>query len=301
VIPRDDLPASIALLLEGAIDYAGLFPPAALPMDEAIANYASYRRGAGRWALGRFILPSSRVLELASQIEPMAARGDGPDGWHLAMTAGPNLDSELRAAINLNATGLGVTIDAIEAKVESPRAVAQIAALAPAEWACFGEVALDENRDPILDELKSAGIAAKLRMGGTRPEAFPEPDRVAGFLLAVVARDLPFKATAGLHHPIRGTYRLTYEPGSPSALMYGYLNLVVATLLAQDGAGHPTIVAALTETDSRTIKADADGLAWRGHRFSPPALARLRERFYQGFGSCSFREPLDELRPALSV
>jgi hypothetical protein len=301
VIPRDDLPASLAAVLEGAIDYAGLFPPAALSMDEAVANYASYRAGPERWALGRFIAPGSRLLELITGLESVAARGAPPDGWRVSVTLGPSLEADLKAATTLNQAELGARVDAVEAKVASPRAVAQVAALVPPEWACFGEVALDENQDRILDELKSAGVGAKIRMGGVTPDAFPDPNRVAGFLLAVVSRDLPFKATAGLHHPIRSRYRLTYDPASQSALMYGYLNLIVASLLAQAGAGHDTIVAALTETEARSIGADAEGLAWRGHRFSPAALLRFRHQSYQGFGSCSFREPLDELRPVLSA
>ena len=31
---------------EGVIDYAGLYPPASLPLDAVVQNYADYRRGA---------------------------------------------------------------------------------------------------------------------------------------------------------------------------------------------------------------------------------------------------------------
>ncbi len=44
-------------LLSGLIDYAGLFPPAAVSMADAVANYAAYRTSADAWALGRFVLP----------------------------------------------------------------------------------------------------------------------------------------------------------------------------------------------------------------------------------------------------
>jgi hypothetical protein len=291
----------VALLLEGAVDYAGLFPPAALSMEEAVTNYAAYRRSSERWALGRLILPASRLSELAGTLEAMIAQGLVVDGWRLGATLGSAVEAELRGADLLNQKELGARVDAVEAKVATPRMVAQVAAYVPADWACFGEVPLDDQRDPVLNELKSAGIAAKIRMGGVTPEAFPSPDQVAGFLAGVVARDLPFKATAGLHHPIRGAYRLTYEPGSRSAEMYGYLNLMVASLLAQDGAPHSTIVTALLETDGHSIRGDSDGIEWRGHHFARPAVLRLRQRFCQGFGSCSFREPLDELRPALAV
>src|SRR5437660_12910682 len=52
-------------LLGGIIDYAGLFPPAKLPLDQAIQRYAKYRRLDDRWMLGRFVIPAVRLGELA--------------------------------------------------------------------------------------------------------------------------------------------------------------------------------------------------------------------------------------------
>jgi hypothetical protein len=44
-------------LLTGLIDYAGLFPPAKLSLDQAIRNYAAYRQCPERWMLGKFVIP----------------------------------------------------------------------------------------------------------------------------------------------------------------------------------------------------------------------------------------------------
>ena len=55
--------ASLRALLSGVVDYAGLFPPAQLPLDQAIRNYARYRQEADAWMLGRFVIPVSRLLE----------------------------------------------------------------------------------------------------------------------------------------------------------------------------------------------------------------------------------------------
>ena len=55
---------AVDALLSGLVDYAGLFPPASQGMREALENYASYRKGEDRSALGRFIVPVSRLKEL---------------------------------------------------------------------------------------------------------------------------------------------------------------------------------------------------------------------------------------------
>src|SRR6476659_3348137 len=49
--------ASLRALLENAIDYAGLFPPAGLALDPALRNQAGYVRSPDRWMLGAFVLP----------------------------------------------------------------------------------------------------------------------------------------------------------------------------------------------------------------------------------------------------
>ena len=60
-------------LLAGAIDYAGLFPPAALDMAGAVSEYASYVRSGDRWALGRFVVAASRLEELRAAHEALRA------------------------------------------------------------------------------------------------------------------------------------------------------------------------------------------------------------------------------------
>jgi hypothetical protein len=64
--------ASVRALLSGIVDYAGLFPPAKLPMDEAVRNYLRYRTEPESWMLGRFICPAARLGELAAFAEDIA-------------------------------------------------------------------------------------------------------------------------------------------------------------------------------------------------------------------------------------
>jgi hypothetical protein len=119
---------------------------------------------------------------------------------------------------------------------------------------------------------------------------------VIEFIDACQREAVPFKATAGLHHPVRGSYRLTYEPGSPVGTMYGFLNVFVASALIHAGESRNSAIAALEETDRRAFVFDDDAITWRDIRITTDQLEASRQ-FAISFGSCSFREPIDELRP----
>ena len=56
-------------LLDGIIDYAGLFPPAKLPMDEAFRRFLDHRSSADGWMLARFVCPAARLDELEPLLE----------------------------------------------------------------------------------------------------------------------------------------------------------------------------------------------------------------------------------------
>lgn len=280
-------------LLAGAIDYAGLFPPAGLAMADTVRNYRAYRESGDAWALGRLVAPAARLAELA------LARSDAGAGerWGLTVTLGPDWASD-REAIEAFERGDSSRVEAIEARVPDPEAARRLASFRGAGRALYAEVTPARDLDGILAALADNGLAAKIRMGGVSPELIPSITDVTAFLVTLWGTRLAFKATAGLHHPVRGDFALTYRPDSPRATMYGYLNLVLASLLAQAGAGPASVSEALAEDDRSALEVGTGGIAWRDHRFGLESIDRLRTRFH-GFGSCSFREPLDELQPLL--
>jgi hypothetical protein len=51
----------------------------------------------------------------------------------------------------------------------------------------------------------------------------------------------------------------------------------------------------LTEQSPRALEFADAWIAWRGRRVTLEALLATRRDFMRGIGSCSFREPLDEL------
>ena len=77
---------SVKALLAGAIDYAGLFPPSQLSMEEAVLNFAKYRQTAESWMLGRFVCPVSALDEFSLAADPFLPRDAGAVSWRLAVT-----------------------------------------------------------------------------------------------------------------------------------------------------------------------------------------------------------------------
>jgi hypothetical protein len=119
-------------------------------------------------------------------------------------------------------------------------------------------------------------------------------------MAACAAAGVPWKATAGLHHPVRAEHPLTYEPAGPRAVMHGFLNVFAAAAFARAGAPLADVEAVLREEDALAFHLDDDVLVWRHLRVSAADVKRTRRDFATSFGSCSFAEPVADLR-ALAV
>lgn len=287
------------VLLGEVVDYAGLFPPAGLGMEEAVASYAAYRRGADKWMLGRFIVPVARLAEFdaaaARHLEPRP----GGTSWKLSALAGARLKEDLDLIGEFNcrhaAEGAGAAeIDAVELRAASIEAISEAARLVP-DWASgFVEVPLTPDPERLIAALAGTGLSAKARTGGVTPDAIPPSADVARFMAACVRHAVPFKATAGLHHPLRAEHPLTYEAAAPRAVMHGYLNVLLAAALLRSGGTEVDASALLEETDAATLEVDGDSIRWRGHRFDESDLGSGRD-LARSFGSCSFTEPVADL------
>ncbi len=291
--------ATLQTLLTGAIDYAGLFPPAALSMREAVARYADYRGAAEAWALGRFVVPLTRVEDL---VAAQRAVGAHSQGWRLSVLLGndPAADAARIRALNA-AHARSAVIDSAEVKVAGPAAVArrQIADFAehlPPSIRLFVEIPIDDELRLFMAAIAGASACAKIRTGGTTTEAFPSASAIARFLVCCAEHDNRFKATAGLHHPWRGVYPLGYEPDAPTATMFGFLNVLVAAALARRGATEDDLIDVLQTERGSDFRFDDDELRWRTIRLPRQELVECHATFALSFGSCSFEEPVLDLR-----
>lgn len=285
---------ALAVLLHQLVDFAGLFPPAKLPMAEAVGNYAAYLGGEHRAVLGRFIVPLARLAEFEAALSDLGP-GAGA-GWELSALAGPDPAADWAQIRDYHARQSLVRIVSVETKVATPADVAACVAGLPAGLEAWIEVSpASPDLPELLRVVKAAGHGAKLRMGGVTPDAFPTPASVLRYLALCRDLRLVFKATAGLHHPLRGDYRLTYEPGSPNGRMFGFVNLFLAATLLHHGGTEADTLALLDDTDTAKFRSTPAALGWRRYDFTLAQLAAARQHFCRSFGSCSFTEPLEGL------
>lgn len=289
--------ASTAALLSGVIDYAGLFPPAGLSMASAVEAYRDALDGPSAWMLGRFVTPAARLRELRQALDALPASAHGSP-WRVSTIVrhGSQDDLDALAAFNTAPTsGQRAAVDALESKPASLDGIDWLAPRTRAIGDVYVEIAPGPDAPAWLGRVAALELRAKVRTGGLTAEAFPSPAALASFLAAAVQQGVPFKATAGLHHAVRGAYRLTYEPGSAIAPMYGCLNVLLATSALE--AGEPVAVAEaiLQQSDAASLAFTADAVRWADRAFPAERLRATRARHFVSFGSCSFREPVEEL------
>ena len=278
--------------LAGLIDYAGLFPPASLDMAAAVTEYREVRRSPDAWLVNRFICPAARLTELAGALVASMTPGEAP--WSLVVTAAAG--DERTVGDFSSEMGRSARVEAVEMPLPPEADVAAvIGCLRSFDRMIYFEVPWGSGAEDGLDLLARAreesgrALGAKIRCGGTTPDAFPPVEAVASFLAAAARHPLPVKATAGLHHPVRHVDPVT------GFTHHGFLNLLVAAALAHRGAGEDELAAALADMDPVAFSLTAAGLTWRDERFSADDLEGMRRDGFVGYGSCSVSEPVADL------
>ncbi len=168
---------------------------------------------------------------------------------------------------------LSVVLDA--EPPEDPR-IESIEVRLSAELPTRGEIYVEVPVGDVheLGSLAKRGLRAKVRCGGAE---VPTVDELAGFIRACHAAGIVFKATAGLHHAAR-------TDGE-----HGFLNVLAAVVFGDEEE-------ALAETDRGAFALSAESFSWRGRAAGADALATARRERLHAIGSCSFFEPVDELR-----
>ncbi|MFL5593646.1 MAG: hypothetical protein ACJ785_03420 [Gemmatimonadaceae bacterium] len=292
---------SVDALTRCLVDYAGLFPPAGEDMRTAVANYASYLQGPDRSALGRFVVPISRLHELEKAAFDLLPRHSAEAPWRLSVLVSDDVRAAGEEMLEFNCrhdsrSNAGhAVIDVAELKAMSADEIADRRRDLPQVFTTYFEIPITGDVTPLVKSISIAGGRAKVRTGGVTPEAFPPARALIDFIGACRRETVAFKATAGLHHPVRREYPLTYEPNSPRWRMYGFLNVFLAASLLYAGETEQTALAALEEDDATAFSFERDTITWRDKRLSAAQVDASRRNFAISFGSCSFREPITEL------
>jgi len=302
-VRKSDAVDTVGVLLRDLIDYAGLFPPASLAMAPSVTNYDAYSRSEWSWILGRFIVPVARLSEFEEAFIglPAPAPGIRFTNWRVSVLLGADVAADVVGIREFNArmagssSGRRAVVESVEVKVAGPEEVKRLSGIIPAELATYFEFPLSSCIE-CTAAVAGCGRRAKIRTGGETADKFPAPESVVEFIRLCVAANVPFKATAGLHHPLRSVHRFTYQPESTSGIMHGFVNVFMAAAFLRAGMEAQLAAQLLEEQSAEAFHFDLDGVSWRQHRLSRLEIAAARQGFAVSFGSCSFTEPIDDLR-----
>jgi len=287
---------SVLGLLAGAVDYAGLFPPTGLTMSEAVINYATYRNSNYRWMLGRFVLSVAHLDDFIEKAGEFVSR-DGDNAWRLSVIAGEDIVDTLRSVRNFNAVhGPSIVIDSVEVRANTTSKIDNTMDGLPEGVTAYFEIGLGDNFSDLVCQLALRGAGAKIRTGGVMPETFPRTKAIIRFVRSCLAANVPFKATAGLHHPIRCYRPLTYANNAPQGTMHGFLNLFLMTAFAREGYRQSLLEEVMEEEFGEVFRFENQAVFWREHALSLRQIESLRLFGIQSFGSCSFDEPIADLQ-----
>ena len=319
---------STRIFLRGIIDYAGLFPPASLSLEQSLANYLEYMDSEQAWMLSSIVIPSSRLPELddlAGQIPdespvPLSLLGrqvDTLDAFmdqfssevahtkqlhqkHEGKFSTPKM--ELKLPTGVSASGRKSTLKEILTQIryllnkdsKLPRAV-------------FMEVPFDdywqESSRRLIEVLADDNVlygsstpelqlAYKLRTGGVEAWMVPSTDQVHWALKTARELGVGMKFTAGLHHPVRNV-----DPHA-NTTVFGFMNVFIAGMMAYaHDIGDDMITSILEENDPGAFHFSDDGIAYKESPIiSLEDILQLRRAALCSFGSCSFREPVEDLK-----
>ncbi len=133
----------------------------------------------------------------------------------------------------------------------------------------YVELSLGDGLESRVAALAERGLRAKVRCGGAE---LPSAAALGRFLETCRAAGVPFKATAGLHHPLAA-------PGR-----HGFLNVLAACAFEDADA---------LEED---VELTAERLCWRDRESGAEELGRVRREQLASVGSCSFFEPVADLQ-----
>lgn len=310
------MPRSLQTLLTNIVDYAGLFPPAKLDMPSTVRNYAHYLQSNESWMLGRLIVPVARLgefeREFTSQLSENQTPSSSERGIRSAAFRTEDVNSEpwmISALTASAADGEGLArdlisieefniryenralIDVVEIRAQSADEISSALDQIADDLFPFFELPIDRDPRGLIAALADGDAGAKARTGGTSADAYPATDDLARFIAACAAADIPFKATAGLHHPLR------HFSSAVNTKEFGFLNVFIAGCLAYAGEiDEPAIRELLEESSIEAFAFTADHIAWRQWRLMIDDIEAARDSFAVSFGSCSFDEPIEDLK-----
>lgn len=308
---------TILSFMSNIVDYAGLFPPAQLDMAEAEINFDEYQHGIYSWMLGKFVAPAMRLSEIRHPTANLSILGKGGkdsaeffaalrnDLENVAayVTRLPNRKLPYAFEVVLPETVASLGEGEVVKFISEVRGMMLETHLPSA--ATFYEVSFKGNWEKRLETVSrviakrnrqqgsghSDYMGIKLRTGGIVADAFPSAEQVAAAIVACRDAGVPFKCTAGLHHPFR-----RFDE-SVQTKMHGFVNVFGGAALAHAlTLDEKTLTEILLDEDGHHFLFSDDKFGWKNLLISRNDLEKARREFAISFGSCSFTEPIEDLQ-----
>lgn len=280
------------------IDYGGTFPPASLGMSAAVDVYRGLRTAPERWTMGRFLCRASDLHDLAGVATSGMTRGEAPWSIGVIVDMSPGAAASIAQEFQREMAP-AMEVGAAEVRIEAaagPDEIVDAISSIDQDVACFIEV--DRGAD-LAPQIAAIGVAlrdggmtggAKLRCGGPTADSIPSVEEVTEFVWEASLAGVPFKATAGLHEPIR---RFDAALGVER---HGFVNLLLAAVAADQGEPRAVVADIVAETDRSAFGFGATTASWRHVAIPGSGIRRARRKGLLSFGSCDADEPIAELR-----
>jgi hypothetical protein len=313
--------ASLTALLQGTLDYAGMFPPASLDLSEAVAEFRAIRASPEQWMLARFVVPVDMLDSFARQHTADLQNAAPP--WQIAVIASPvpafdalgtatSADGP-RLALFSGRFGASVQVATYEVRLPAPAGLSDLGAQREAvthvrqsfnpggNTRIFYEVSFGHDwesvvrsaAEAIAESNRASGLrdGLKIRCGGPTAADIPSAEKVAFAIVAARDADIPIKFTSGLHHPVR------HHDTELNVKAHGFLNILTASVLAYTlDLNWVNTQRIVQSSDASQFRFGDDQLAWGEYVADINAISSARQQFAASFGSCTFDEPRADLQ-----
>ena len=296
---------SVNYFLEKLIDYAGLFPPAKLEIKPSLENYANYIQSKDKWMMSKFIIPTSRLNDIPDDV---IRKYSDQHPLRLSLIS-KNICNDIDTVKEFLQTNYNSTIfSACESPVSDLSAfskdildVYKLVENHDLSFELFYELVSNDNWTNKINEAVSiisafnaeheTNIGFKLRCGGVESHMFPDAENIGKAIIACRDANVSMKFTAGLHHPIR------HYSKAVKTKMYGFFNIFVGGMIAHKfNLENGELTKILLDENPKNFIFDIDGLHWKAYSISNAEVQHYRKKSFISYGSCSFNEPIEDLK-----
>ena len=308
--------------IKNIIDYAGLFPPAKLPLNIAFENYKNYKTSVNNTFLSRFICPAGKLPELENilkdkseiytdiSISVLSSSGDNlekfTENFKEDLKSWKDFHKNFKDFVKTNSLEVRIPDDIIIS--HDHEKLSEILNYISGEiFNTLGQnvfifceclISKDWNEDfkflinGISDHnLTENNSGFKLRTGGVTANAFPDSEIIAFAIKENLDRAVPMKCTAGLHHPFR---HFDNEIGT---MMHGFVNVFGAGIIAmRHNISHSELLKILNDENPENFIFTDEYFSWDKYKISVEDTELARNKFMISFGSCSFDDPVNDLK-----